>query len=555
MSTQNIRFILLGLLFGVLFLLFNYWETEKLNNNLKNDNENFLLNDLKSDNDFLDVNQNNDKIFIYDNQLKKNDIIKYDNNYDYIFVKTDVYNIKIDLYGGDITFLELLKYPISKFKNSSGFVLFDTSDLRYYIAQCGLLSENGPDSKRLGKVKFFCDQENFFIGDNDFLFVDLFYQTDNKINFTKRFCFKKNNYLIDVEYIVSNNSNNNYYGYMYGRLKQSEKISNDSILMMSARSYTGGAVYTPSKHYKKVLFSDIESNKLFNEQIFGGWISMVEHYFLSAWIPSPNNEYIYCSERYGDKIYGVRFICKNPLIVEPGCINSIKASLFAGPEIVDVLKNISDGLSLTVDYGILWPIAQPIFWVLKNINNFFKNWGFSIIITTLLIKLLFYKLSASSYKSMAKMRKLQPRINLLKESCGDDKTKFGKAIMDLYKQENVNPLGGCLPIIIQIPVFISLYYVLLESVELRQAEFIFWIVDLSSSDPYYILPIIMGISMLIQQKLSPAPLDPIQAKMMLIMPLIFCFLCFQFPSGLVLYWVVNNLLSILQQLFIVKRYS
>jgi YidC/Oxa1 family membrane protein insertase len=552
MFIQNIRFFLISLLIGILFLLFNSWQEEnkKEIKDLDINKTNIVSNIINfTENSSIVVNEN-----MYKNEEKSNDI-NFDFNSNIIFVKTDLFNIKIDSYGGDIIFLELLKYPISKYKNSSGFILFDTSDIRNYIAQSGLLSEQGPDST-FGSVKFFCEKNNFLMQDkeND-LYVDLFYETNDKIKFIKRYHFKKNNYLIDIEYIVYNNSNDIYCGYMYGRLKQKERTQNDNFFMMSARSYIGGALYTPEKHYKKISFSDIESNKLLNQQIFGGWIAMVEHYFLSAWIPTSTTEHTYCAEKYEKKMYGLLFVNKTPLIVDPGSVNRIKSSLFAGPEIVDSLKNISDGLSLTVDYGILWPIAQPIFWLLKTIHSFTQNWGFSIIITTLFIKLLFYQLSASSYKSMGKMRQLQPRINLLKESCGDDKTKFGKAVMDLYKQENVNPLGGCLPIIVQIPVFISLYYVLLESVELRHAEFIFWIKDLSESDPFYVLPIIMGISMLIQQKLSPTPLDPIQAKMMLIMPLVFSFLCFQFPSGLVLYWVVNNVLSILQQLFIVKKYK
>lgn len=552
MSIQNIRFILLSILFVILFLFFDNW---------KNDNNNLLSIDKKQKNISDSVITNNSNLLvnhIQPSQIQSDQI--YGNKFEhpilssnFITVKTDVYNIKIDLYGGDIVFLELLKYPISKCKNSSGFILFDISDIRNYFAQSGLLSESGPDTK-LGSVKFSCNMDTFTMTNSDNLIVDLIYETNN-IKFIKRYSFKENNYLIDIEYIVNNYSKECYYGYMYGRLKQTEKILNDNILMMTARSYSGGAVYTPDKHYKKLSFSDIESGKFFEQQIFGGWIGIVEHYFLSAWIPSSKNEHVYCSEKYGDKTYGLIYINKKPLIVEPGNSNSIKSTLFAGPEVVETLNNIADGLSLTVDYGILWPIAKPIFWLLKTSYSFSKNWGFAIIMTTLFIKLLFYQLSASSYKSMGKMRRLQPRINLLKESCGDDKTKFGKAVMDLYKQEKVNPLGGCLPILVQIPVFISLYYVLLESVELRQAEFIFWIKDLSASDPFYFLPILMGISMFIQQKLSPTPLDAMQAKMMLIMPFMFCFLCFNFPSGLVLYWVVNNILSIFQQLFIVKKYS
>jgi YidC/Oxa1 family membrane protein insertase len=243
----------------------------------------------------------------------------------------------------------------------------------------------------------------------------------------------------------------------------------------------------------------------------------------------------------------------DPVTVAPQAQKTISAQLFAGPEITSILKQVSPGLELTVDYGVLWPICQPIFWVLKNIHNVIGNWGLAIIFTTLIIKLLFFKLSAASYRSMGNMKKIQPKMEQLKERYGDDKQEFGKAVMELYKREKVNPLGGCLPILVQIPVFIALYYVLLESVELRHAPFMLWIHDLSAKDPYYVLPILMGLSMLVQQKLSPAPPDPVQAKVMMAMPIVFTFLFVQFPAGLVLYWVVNNVLSILQQWYITKK--
>lgn len=547
MAIQNIRFLLLSLLIIIVFLLFDFWETEKKDTYQNFQKVNVNENNFLEKNDSLNLLNKNLESKIMDSK----NLPSYSN---FINIKTDLYNVKIDLNGGNIVFLELLKYPISNFENSSGFILFDTSDIRNYYPQSGLLDEKDINFD-LSNVRFFCKETNFIMDDSKNLYVDLNYITEKNIHFIKRYCFKANNYLINIEHIVINKSNESYYGYMYGKLKQTERQNNENFLMMSAKSYIGGAMYTPEKHYKKISFSDIKDNKKFNQQIFGGWIAMVEHYFLSAWIPSSFNESFYCSEKYNDYFYGLTYIYKAPLIVESGDTKSISADLYAGPQVAEDLKNISDGLKLTIDYGILWPIAQPIFWLLKKSYAFFENWGFAIIITTFIIKLLFYKLSASSYRSMGKMKSLQPRINLIKENCGDDKTKFSKAIMDLYKQEKVNPLGGCLSVLVQIPVFISLYYVLLESVELRHAKFIFWINDLSSNDPFYILPILMGISMYLQQKLNPVPIDPIQAKIMSIMPLMFSFLCFQFPSGLVLYWFVNNVLSILQQFFIVKNYN
>jgi YidC/Oxa1 family membrane protein insertase len=279
---------------------------------------------------------------------------------------------------------------------------------------------------------------------------------------------------------------------------------------------------------------------------------MLEHYFVSAWVPEASLNTEYQTEVLADNTYGIRFVSA-PITVNPGETEQVGARLFVGPKLREELKALSQGLDLTVDYGVLWWICLPLFALLKAVFSFVGNWGLAIIITTVLIKLLFYKLSARSYSSMGNMRKIQPKIEALKERFGADKQKFGQAVMELYRKEKVNPLGGCLPIIVQIPVFISLYYVLLESVDLRQALFGLWLHDLSAKDPFYILPLIMGLSMFVQQKMNPPPPDPMQAKMLMIMPAFFTLLFLQFPSGLMLYWVVNNLLSILQQWYITKN--
>ena len=455
----------------------------------------------------------------------------------------------IDLQGGDIVRLVLPKYPQDIKKPDEGYTLLDNSSKRFYIAQSGLLSPQGPDSKKLGRAYYSVKQKNFSLQNDKTLFVDLLYKTPSGVDITKRFIFEKAKYLVNVKYIIDNKSSQTYHASFYSRIKR--RPESEASGFMGMRTYTGAAVNTPDKSYYKLPLDDM-AKEPFRKTVTGGWAAMIEHYFTTAWVPPKNQDSIFSSEVFGDNVYGVRYV-SNPVSVLPGKSATVENKFYAGPEITDDLKAISPGLELTVDYGILWPICQPIFWLLKTTHKFVGNWGVAIILTTLLIKLLFYKLSASSYRSMGNMRKLQPRIEALKQRFGDDKQGFGQAVMALYRQEKVNPLGGCLPILVQIPVFIALYYVLLESVELRHAPFMLWITDLSAKDPYYVLPILMGASMIVQQKLSPAPPDPMQAKVMLAMPIVFTFLFVQFPSGLVLYWVVNNILSIAQQWVITKR--
>jgi len=460
-------------------------------------------------------------------------------------------NLKIDRLGGEIVFTELKKYPESMNENSQGFIILDETSNRNFIAQSGLLNSAGPDSHKLGKALFNCENNNFELLDNQQeLIVDFEYSTETNVNIIKRFIFTKDSYEVLVKYLVNNKGSNAYDAALFARLKRQDRQEKSSF-MNAARNYVGAAVNTDTSKYKKLPFSDMKK-KNFEETVHGGWVSMVEHYFTTAWIPDKDDVNTFRSESFGDEVYGISFI--GPIVkVLPGEHHVFNIKLFVGPEIADLLTKAAPGLELTIDYGFLWFFSQIIFWILKHINSFIHNWGISIILTTVLIKALFYRLSAASYRSMARMRNLQPKMELLKARYGDDKQNYGKAVMDLYRKEKVNPLGGCLPIVIQIPVFIALYYVLLESVELRQAPFLFWIKDLSTKDPYYVLPVIMGLSMFVQQKLNPTPADPMQAKVMMFMPVVFTFLFLSFPSGLVLYWVVNNVLSIVQQWIITRN--
>lgn len=469
-----------------------------------------------------------------------------------IEINTDNFIAKVDPVGGDLVYLELKNYPVELSTPDEGFVLLDTSQERMFVAQSGLLSEYGPDSQSKGRgVYSYKSADIKMNADKTVLNVDLNFTTENNVEITKRYIFNRDSYTVLMHYIIENKGTDNYIASLYGRLKRKDHGNKGAGPLGSVRSYTGAAVTTPDTKYKKISFGDMQK-KTFKQTITGGWAAMVEHYFTVAWVPSAESKNTYQSESFGDDVYGIRYV-GTPFSVAPSESLTIESKLYAGPEVAEDLKNLSSGLELTVDYGVLWFLCQPIFWVLKTCYEFVGNWGVAIILTTVIIKALFYKLSASSYRSMGNMRKVQPKITALKERCGEDKQKFAQEMMALYKREKINPLGGCLPILVQIPVFIALYYVLLESVELRQAPFVFWLNDLSSKDPYYVLPLIMGASMFVQQKLNPTPPDPIQAKVMMFMPLFFTFIFLQFPAGLVLYWTVNNLLSILQQWSITRR--
>lgn len=474
------------------------------------------------------------------------------NRSQWISVTTDVLNIKIDPVGGDITYAELLDYP-QTLHSKEGEILVERGTVNRFIPESGLIgkNDNGPDSKQRGRAHYRAAQAHYQMTDSNTLQVDLVWEHPDGVAVTKQYLFKKGSYVIDVNYDINNQTSSAWHGNLYGLLKQ-EYVKTGSGSMFGLQTYQGGAVRTIDKPYKKLSFADMKKKPL-RQQLEGGWAALVEHYFLTAWIPQKTSKNDYYTKVDQGDIYNI--IVTTPVEVSPGTRQTVSGQFYIGPEKADILKEVSPGLELTIDYGILWPISLVLFGLLKWIHSFVGNWGWSIILVTVIIKILFYKLSAASYRSMGKMRNLQPRIDSLKEKHGDDRQGFSVAMMELYRKEKINPLGGCLPILIQIPVFIALYYVLLESIELRQAPFMFWIQDLSAKDPYYVLPLIMGATMFLQQKMNPAPPDPMQAKVMMLMPLIFTVLFLSFPSGLVLYWTVNNLLSMLQQWHITRTLS
>lgn len=478
-----------------------------------------------------------------------------------VSIKTDIFDIKLDQAGGDIVGLALLDYPAwlpKKGEDVEPFnLMVNNSNCSgekncVYIAQSALVQTDGPDSSNERPV-YSVDKKHLKLldGQNE-LTVSLKYRNDN-VDIIKSYTFKRKSYEISVAYQITNHSNNVWTDQFYAQLKRdgggdpSEENSSAPI-----NTYLGGAVHSLKKTYQKLAFDDIKKEK-FDERVMGGYAAILQHYFIGAWVAERSKEHNYYSNvSLDEKFYFIGFY-DDALTVKPGETVKTGAILYAGPKLQENLKPLAEGLELTVDYGILWFLAQPLFVLLHWIQSIVGNWGWSIILLTVLVKAVFYPLNATSFRSMAKMRKLSPKMKSIKEQHGEDRQKMSQAMMELYKKEKVNPMGGCLPILVQMPVFISLYWVLLESVELRQAEWLGWINDLSQMDPYFVLPLIMGVSMFAQQLLNPTPPDPLQAKVMKFMPVIFTFFFLWFPAGLVLYWVTNNILSFIQQYVITKK--
>lgn len=463
-----------------------------------------------------------------------------------IAIRTDVIRMEIDTEGGDIRRLDLLQYPVAKDTPDQPVVLFTDEDL-IFVAQNGFL---GDEATAPNHHTLWQSQASAYTLANgqDELRVPLTWTSPTGVTVTKTYVLQRGSYDIRLEQKVVNSGAAPWMARQYLQLQR--KDPGDKNKDQFVRTYTGGVLYTPEEKYEKISFKDMASDNL-SRKSQEGWIAMIQHYFLAAWIPTTGQENNFYTKSLSDSHFVIGSYSPT-LTVKPGESKTVQAQLYAGPKLQRVLESTAPGLDLTVDYGALTIIAKPIFWLLEQFHKIFNNWGWAIIFVTLTLKALFFRLSAASYRSMANMRKMQPKLAELKERYGSDKQKLNAAMMEMYRKEKVNPLGGCLPILVQIPVFISLYWVLIETVEMRQAPFIGWLVDLSSKDPYFILPLIMGVSMFIQQRLSPPPADPLQAKIMQFFPVMFTGFFAFFPSGLVLYWVVNNLLSILQQWYINK---
>lgn len=468
-----------------------------------------------------------------------------------IHVVTDVYEAEIDTVGGDLRRVGLRTYPDSIQHPDQPFQLMKDSGPEIFIAQSGLVALNNAPAPN-HYAQFSADQTEYRLADDqDTLEVRLHWSDPAGVKVTKIYTFHRGNFLIDLNQRVENASGGDWQGSQYRQFQRTPPSKVSSYFGSGVVTYTGAVISTPEQRYEKISFDQIAKQEL-NKSVKDGWIAMIQHYFLGAWIPGTGETDDFYTKAVGGNRYvvGMRGAVQT---VPAGANGDFHTRLYVGPKLPDVLKQVAPNLQLTVDYGMLTIIAEPLFWLLKTIHWVVGNWGWAIIFLTILIKLAFYKLSETSYRSMANMRRLTPELTRLKELYGDDKQRMNQEMMALYKKEKVNPLGGCLPIAVQIPVFIALYWVLVESVQLRQAPFMLWIKDMAIPDPYYVLPLIMGVTMFVQQKLSPAPPDPVQAKVMMALPIVFTFMFLWFPAGLVLYWVVNNLLSIAQQWVITKR--
>ncbi|MCV6636147.1 membrane protein insertase YidC [Candidatus Albibeggiatoa sp. nov. NOAA] len=466
-------------------------------------------------------------------------------------VKTDLFNLEIDTLGGDIRQVALVEYPVANDKPDEPYTLMQDAMPRFFVAQSGLMPA---DYAPTHQTAYQTQQLNYDMGDADSLEVVLSWQNAQGVTVNKVFTFQRDSYVINVKHVVDNKTAEPWTVRAYSQLQRTEVAEEGQSSFIY--TYMGGAISSPDQLYEKVDFGEMRDSSFNQEnrpEWANGWAAMLQHYFVAAWVPEKDQLYKYYTNfipsgsRYVLGLYG------QPFAVPAQAQHQFEMNLFVGPKLQDELEALSSGLDLTVDYGWLWPLAKPLFWTLQFIHEWIGNWGWAIIILTILIKLAFFHLSATSYKSMANMRKLQPRLKQLQERYADDRNKLNQAMMDMYRKEKINPLGGCLPILVQIPVFIALYWVLLESVELRQAPFMLWLDDLSAPDPYFVLPLIMGASMFLQHHLNPAPLDPVQQKVMMMLPIVFTVFFAFFPSGLVLYWVVNNVLSIAQQWVITKK--
>ncbi|MED7787917.1 membrane protein insertase YidC [Francisella sp. 19X1-34] len=477
----------------------------------------------------------------------KTSFSKYDKA-DSVTINTNVFkNLKISLLNGAITSASLKDYTVS-LKDKTPMNLLTEKQGSEYIAKSSIVIDRKPvnvEFKNQGIKKE---------GDKQVLTLS---GSVDGLNITRTYTFDDSKYNISIDQKITNTSSNPINVIVDDSLARDFDPAGDSFSLLNAHSYTftGVAYSTPQDKFRKESFKDISKTNgkpTVVDNNGQGWVAFLEHYFLTAWIPQSSDSKIYY-KNLNDNVFEAGEY--TGVTIAPNQTQSVSSVLYTGPIIKDNLVSLAPNLEKTLDYGMLSFFSEIIFWVMSHIHALVGNWGLSIILVTVLIKAIFYPLSAKSYRSMAKMRMLQPRIKRLQETYKDDRQVLGKKMMEMYKEEKVNPLGGCLPMVIQIPIFISLYWVLLESVELRHAPFIFWIHDLSMKDPYFVLPVLMGLSMFLQQRLSPAPADPMQAKIMMFLPVIFTFLFASFPSGLVLYWLTNNLISILQQWMITRRYQ
>ncbi|MBB1339632.1 membrane protein insertase YidC [Pseudoalteromonas sp. SR44-2] len=534
MESQR-TFLLIGLML-VSFLLFQEWDNDY--NKPKADpsatTQTLQANSPESD-DYIP--SSSDSGLPTSTTLAKRSVIE---------ITTDVFKVKIDTKGGDIVETDLLQYEETKGSDTPYMLLGQLDSGKQYFSQSGLIGLNGPDASANGRPTYSTEQKSYTLT-SDELRVPLQFTDSNGVSFTKTYVFKKGQYDVGLEYKVNNTTSAPLQVQLYTQIKRTVQEKGSMV----DQNYLGAAYGTDEEPYEKYSFSDMAGKNL-NKNTQGGYVAFIQHYFVSAWVPMQDqtNTIYSLITKSNAAIIGA----KDPAVnIQAGSEQTLTATYYMGPKESDILEAIHPDLDLTVDYGWLWFISQPLFVLLKWLHSILGNWGVAIIAITIIVKSLMYPLTKAQYTSMAKMRALQPKMAALKEKFGDDRQKFGQATMEMYKKEKVNPMGGCFPILLQMPIFLALFYVFLESTELRHAEFIFWLTDLSAQDPYYVLPILFGASMFVTQKLQPMTVtDPMQQKMMTFMPVIFSVFFLWFPSGLVLYWLVSNLISIVQMLIIYR---
>jgi len=463
-------------------------------------------------------------------------------------VTTDVLDVEISTLGGTMQYAGIRKYPVAKDRPEEVVTLLSSGRSNLGLIQTGLRNADSERAEANHYAQFDALRDTYTLN-GDELVVPLTWSDGQGTTVTKRFRFTRGSYHIAVEQTIQNGSDAEWRGAEYARLQRRFAEPDRSMFDVDSYSFDGPIIYDGSKS-TKLAHEDLVDDGAYRITATNGWVGAIQHHFLSALIPPPDGTYNYAVAVDGS--VATASLIGRSHSVSAGGRHTFATSLFVGPKLQDQLEAIAPSLKLTVDYGWLTIISQPLFWLLSKVYNLVQNWGLSIIIVTILIKLVFYKLTEASGRSMAKMRKIQPRMKALQDRYKDDRQQLSQAMMELYKREKVNPAAGCLPILIQMPFFLAFYWVLLESVEMRQAPFALWITDLSSRDPYFILPLIMGAAMLLQMRLNPAPADPVQAKVMQVMPVVFTGFFAFFPSGLVLYWVTNTILSIAQQWHINK---
>ena len=564
---DNIRFLLIVAFAMILLLLWQAWHIDYGPKPVLSQQESATTADLKED---LPASAKTLEQTQLTDQPKPVEKLQKSSTTSLVTVKTDVLALEIDLNGATVQNLDLLAYPVEKEntavnavrelfglkpagKNHKPVRLFNNDPEKMFLAQSGLIAVSDSAAAADHHSVFSSQQTHFELPEGqDSIAVPLTWTDGAGLEITKTFVFKRGSYEVVVNQNVKNNTGKDWSGRQYSQLLRVPfKENQGNMLTAGMRAYDGGVIYTEKDKYKKIDFDDmVESNLDVATQ--GGWTAMIQHYFASAWIPPADQENHFYTKYLKDERYVIGSYSPVATVANNTEINFV-SRLFSGPKVQPMMEKIAPGLELTVDYSVLTFIGKPIYSLLNKIHGFTGNWGFAIIGVTLCIKLLMFPLTQASFISMAKMRKIQPRLKELQERFSDDRQRFNTEMMSLYKKEKVNPLGGCLPILVQIPVFMSLYWVLSETVEFRQAPFILWIQDLSVMDPFYVLPLIMGVTMKIQQGLNPPPIDPVQAKIMKMFPIVFTVFFLFFPAGLVLYWVINNTLSIIQQTYITKK--